>query len=62
MTQLFLSGLEVTFNVSAVLHVTIVSLVALYTLNRGRCLLEIKVILFKGALYKLDCVIHTDAS
>lgn len=48
MTQCFISGLKVTFNIFAVLHVTVVSLRASYALNRY--LLEIKIILFKGAL------------
>lgn len=48
MTQYFLSGVEVNLRISAVLHVTVATLIASYTSNRGRYLLEIKIILFKG--------------
>lgn len=47
MTQCFLSDLEVTFDLSAVLRVAVVSLLPSCTLNRGKYLFEIKIILFK---------------
>lgn len=34
-TWLFLSGVEITFGTTVVLHVTVVSFTASYTLNRG---------------------------
>lgn len=56
MTQYFLSGVEVNLGISAVLHVTVATLIASYTSNRGRYLLEIKIILFKGHILIRLCV------
>lgn len=53
MTQYFLSGVEVHLGLSAVLRVTVATLVASYASNRGRYLLEIKILLKGHILIRL---------